>query len=376
MNTTPTHMTSVREINAIGELAPYRSAWTELLSHTKDASFFQTLEWLELYWKYYGHDKRLRVLLIMEKEALLGIVPLVVLRDKSRIGPIRFLTYPLSSWGSFYGPIGPDTETILEAGLSHIRRTPKDWDVLELRFVDAEGTDGGATERALKTAGLRAYQTTQGEASLIDMSVSWDDFLASKSKNWRKSFRFWERKLGQQGEIQFVRYRPRGEAHGESDPRWDLYDTCLALSEKSWQSSSPDGTTLCHPEVREFLRETHAVAARLGAADMALLLLNGIPLAFGYNYYWNHNLVGLRVGYDPIAAAKSGAGSLLKAYIVRDGFERGDRVYDMGPGSMDIKRHLRTRTATIFRYSYFDSLSPRLQLMRLKRWFDQRRKST
>ncbi len=376
MSPTPTPMTSVREINAIGDLAPYRSAWNELLSQTKNASFFQTLEWLELYWKHYGRDKKLRVLLIMEKDALLGIVPLVVLRDKTRIGPIRFLTYPLSSWGSFYGPIGPSPELILTAALNHIRQTPKDWDVLELRFVDAEGTDGGATERALKTAGLRAYRTTQGEASLIDIPVSWNDFLASKSKNWRKSFRSWERKLGQQGEIQFVRYRPRGEAHGESDPRWDLYDACLAISEKSWQSSSPDGTTLCHPEVREFLRETHAVAVRLGAADIALLLLNGIPLAFGYNYYWNHNLVGLRVGYNHHVTQKSGGGSLLKAYIVRDSCERGDLVYDMGPGSMDIKRQIRTRTATIFRYSHFESLSPRLQLMRLKRWFDQKRKST
>ena len=376
MSPTPPAMTTVREINAIGELEPYRSVWTELLNRTKDASFFQTLEWLELYWKYYGSDKKLRVLLILEKDAVQGIVPLLVLRDTTRIGPIRFLTYPLSSWGSFYGPIGPSPELLLTAALNHIRQTPKDWDVLELRFVDVEGTDGGATERALKTAGLKAYRTTQGEASLIDMSMSWNDFLASKSKNWRKSYHSWERKLKQQGDLQFIRHRPRGEAHGDSDPRWDLYDACLAISEKSWQSASPDGTTLCHPEVREFLRETHAVAARLGAADLTLLLLNGIPLAFGYNYYWNRNLVGLRVGYDPLTAPKSGAGSLLKAYIVRDGCDRGDLVYDMGPGSMDIKRQLRTRTATIFRYSHFKSLSPRLQLMRLKRWFDQKRKST
>jgi CelD/BcsL family acetyltransferase involved in cellulose biosynthesis len=364
-------MITVREINDPGELASYRSSWHALLSRTKEASFFQTLEWLEVYWKHYGTGKKLRVLLVMENDELQGILPLVVLRDKTRVGPIRFLTYPLSSWGSFYGPIGADAEQILEAGLSHIRRTPKDWDVLELRFVDAEGADGGATERALKRVGISACRTVQGVASLIDMQGTWDDYLAARSKNWRKSYRFWERKLRQQGDFEFVRYRPCGEAHGVSDPRWDLYDACVAISEKSWQSASPDGTTLCHPEVREFLREAHAVAARLGAMDMEVLKLNGVPLAFGYNYYWERRLIGLRVGYDPGVSRSTGAGSLLKAYIVRDGYERGDQIYDMGPGSLDIKQHLRTRTATIYRYSHFDSLSPRLQLMHWKRRLDQ-----
>jgi CelD/BcsL family acetyltransferase involved in cellulose biosynthesis len=364
-------MFTVREIHDIGELDPYRTAWHALLSRTQGASFFQTLEWLELYWKHYGDGKKLRVLLIMENDELQGILPLVVLRDKTRVGPVRFLTYPLSSWGSFYGPIGPRTEPILEAGLAHIRRTPKDWDVFELRFVDAEGVDGGATGRAMKAVGLKARRTVHGVASLIDLTGSWEDYLATRSATWRGNYRRWDQRLRQQGEVRFVRHRPRGEVQGDSDPRWDLYDACVAISEKSWQGSSPDGTTLCHAEVRPFLREVHGVAARLGALDMNLLLLKGTPLAFSYNYCWDRRLIGLRVGYDPGVSTSSGVGSLLKAYIVRDSCKRGDQLYDLGPGSLDIKRFIRTHTATIFRYSHFDSLSPRLQLMQWKRWWDQ-----
>jgi CelD/BcsL family acetyltransferase involved in cellulose biosynthesis len=211
----------------------------------------------------------------------------------------------------------------------------------------------------------------QGVASLVDLPGSWEDYLAGRDGKWRKNFRKWERRLREQGDVQFIRHRPRGEVHGEGDPRWDLYDACVAISERSWQSSSPDGTTLCHPEVREFLREAHAVAARLGAVDMNVLKLNGIPLAFGYNYYWDRRLIGIRVGYDPGVSESSGTGGLLTAYLIRDSCERGDRLYDLGPGSLDIKRHLRTRTATIYRYSHFDSLSPRLQLMHWKRRLDQ-----
>ena len=37
-----------------------------------------------------------------------GILPLVVQSEKSKVGRVRVLTFPLHEWGSFYGPVGPD----------------------------------------------------------------------------------------------------------------------------------------------------------------------------------------------------------------------------------------------------------------------------
>ena len=57
-------MAQVVEINDPAELAGYRLLWTKLYSETAGASFFQSLDWLETYWRYHGDRQRLRVLVV------------------------------------------------------------------------------------------------------------------------------------------------------------------------------------------------------------------------------------------------------------------------------------------------------------------------
>jgi CelD/BcsL family acetyltransferase involved in cellulose biosynthesis len=55
-------VSDVREINDLDGLAEYRSAWSDLLDQTPGASFFQSLDWLEVYWRHFGAGQKLRVL--------------------------------------------------------------------------------------------------------------------------------------------------------------------------------------------------------------------------------------------------------------------------------------------------------------------------
>ncbi len=140
-------MTRVVEINDLESLAGYRLLWNMLLQQTPVASFFQSLDWLEAYWRHFGHDQRLRVLVVHAAGDPVGILPLVVRREPMRLGSVRVLTYPLHDWGSFYGPIGPNPTATLIAGLGHVRRTRADWDLLDLRWVDACATPDARSGR-------------------------------------------------------------------------------------------------------------------------------------------------------------------------------------------------------------------------------------
>ncbi len=110
-------MPDVLEVNRIDELAEYRPAWHSLMAKTPGATFFQSLEWLETFWRHNGQGKTLRVLIVSDRGNPIGILPLLVLREKTKVGPVRVLTYPLHDWGSTYGPIGADAATTLAAGL-------------------------------------------------------------------------------------------------------------------------------------------------------------------------------------------------------------------------------------------------------------------
>jgi CelD/BcsL family acetyltransferase involved in cellulose biosynthesis len=355
-------MVRIIEIGRVAELAAFRQPWFDLLRQTPGASFFQSLEWLEVYWRHFGAGQRLRALVALDGDRPTGIVPLVVRSERSRVGQVRVLTFPLHDWGAFYGPIGPNGAETLAACLEHIRDTPRDWDILELRWQGAVETDPAEARRAMIAAGFQAYPTVWDRTSVADLTGTWDAYWAARKGAW----------LRRRGELSYVRYRPAGAAHGDGSPRWDLYDACEELARQSWQGEARDGTTLSHESVRGFLRELHETAAAAGAADVNLLLSAGVPVAFIYGYHYRGYVFGLRRGYNA-RLAPQGAGNVLLARTLCDSFARGDRIYDMGVGSLASKRHFETRQIPILRYSHFPPLALRAQLLRLRRWWQARR---
>jgi CelD/BcsL family acetyltransferase involved in cellulose biosynthesis len=360
----------VEEINDIHELASYRLCWNLLLPQTRQATFFQSLDWLEVYWKHYGGGQRLRALVVCCDGRPVGILPLVVRTERTRLGPLRVLTYPLHDWGTFYAPIGPNPTATLTAGLRHICQTPRDWDLLELRWIDRDGCDHGRTEAAMRRAGFRPRRQPWAQAPVVDMQGTWEQYWGSRTRKWRQSVRNCRRRILGHGKVGFLRYRPRGEASGQGDARWDLYEQCLRIAQRSWQGSSSNGTTLCHASVRDYLRDTHAAAARAGSLDLALLLLDGQPIAFAYHYHYRGRVYGLRKGFDPTFSALR-PGTVLQQMVLEDSFRRGDCFYDMGVGSLEVKRHWQTSIATSYRYTHFPITVARAQLLRMKRWLQE-----
>lgn len=357
----------VYEVNRLEQLLELQETWERLLEQTAGAGFFQTLQWLQTYWRHFGAGQELRVLIVEKGGSAAGILPLVVSREQTRLGKVRVLTYPLHDWGSFYGPIGPDPEGTLRAGLRHVRNCRRDWDLLELRWVGWDQADCDRTQRAMHWAGFQASRSIWNCTYWVELRGTWEEYVHSRPGKWRNNLRRWQRKLSQSGTVRYCRYRPRGELFGEADPRWDLYEMCEAVARRSWQGSSTTGTTLTHDSVRQFLRETHEIAARLGAVDMNLLLIDDQPVAFAYNYHWRGYVYGLRIGYDA-SRSRDGAGSLLYGEIVRDSFERNDHTYDLGVGSLSSKRYILTRTVPLYRYCHYPIFSAKAQLLRCKRW--------
>jgi CelD/BcsL family acetyltransferase involved in cellulose biosynthesis len=352
---------AVEEINDAERLLAYADQWNSLLVDTVGASYFSSYDWFAVYWKHFAGRQRLRVLVARDRGRILGLVPLAVARERTKVGWLRSLRYPLHGWGSFYGPIGGDRQPLLTAAFRHLSITARDWELLEMLWVDQDGADQNATAGALSDAGL-AYRRSPWLASAqIDVTGGWEAYWKSRTSHFRTNVRSAERRLQQAGDISYVRYRPRGAAAGESDPRWDLYDHCVRLAAKSWQGASTSGTTLSHESIRTYLREAHERAAAFGGVDVNLLLVGGQPVAFAYNYHYAGYVYGLRAGFDPSFA---GAGNVLLRRMVEDSCHRGDQTIDLGPGSLQAKRHWQTHLATAWRYTHYGTASPRAQLLR------------
>jgi len=364
-------MIHVEEINHIEQLQPFRLHWNAMLPQTRNATFFQSLDWLKIYWKHFGAGQRLRVLVVSSDDKPLGILPLVVRREVTRIGGVRVLTYPLDDWSTFYGPVGPNPTATLLAGMKHIYATQRDYDILDIRWIDQDGCDHGRTRTAMREAGFDPSLQHWDTSAVVETDGDWQTYWNSRNGKWRQNIARCERRMAEAGDVQFVRYRPAGSAHGDDDPRWDLYDTCVRLAKRSWQGSSTNGTTLSHPCVCCYLRDTHPVATRAGTLDMNLLFLREQPIAFTYNYHYNGRVYGMRKGFDP-EFSRFRPGLVLQKKILQDSFSGEDTFYDMGVAYMDSKRPWQTSQIASHRLTHFPPAVARAQLIRLKRWLSSR----
>lgn len=358
-------MPHVVEVNDPRRLREFHLAWQLLLPQTPAASFFQSLDWLECYWQHFGNDQRLRVLVVYDENVPLGVVPLVVRTESLRVGRYRVLTYPLQDWGTFFGPIGPQPTATLLAALRHIRMNERDWDILDLRWVDRDGTDLGRTSNALRAIGFEHVERVWKRTAIVDLSDGWDVYQRLLPSKYRGELRRLLRRLEQQGEVRFERYRPDPL---ENDPAGcDWYQACLEVAQRSWQGGSQNGTTLCHPEVEPFLSQQHRLATKAGAVDVALLRLNDRPLAFAYNLHRDGRVFGLRTGYDP-EFSRFGPGALLWRFMLQDSCQRGDQWFDLGPDSPQIKRRWATSFARSMHYRHYGQ-GARNTLLRMKDWW-------
>ena len=353
----------ITELNQIEQLGDIREVWDQLLSLTPQATFFQSLEWLEVYWKHYGAKQQLKVLTVQHGGEIVGIVPLVVRKERTKIGTLRYLTYPLDYWGSFYSALGADPHAILAEGLEFLRKSRRDWDLIDLRWLGVTPTDCQQTADLLTATGETPVCHLLDQTAVIQMPENWEAYLASRTGKWRNNLKRWQRKADELGEVTYLRYRPEG------DPRWDLFDQCVAVAEASWQGDSSDGTTISHESIQPFIRDCHEAAAARGCVDLNLMYLNQKPVAFGYNYCYQGRVFGMRVGYDP-AVKSCSAGSLMYAHMISDACHRGDDYFDLGPGSLDCKRQVWTDVLPIYRLTCYRKYSLPQQLMRIKRQRD------
>jgi CelD/BcsL family acetyltransferase involved in cellulose biosynthesis len=360
-------MARVIEIDSLDKLQPYRLWWSRLFQQTSHASFFQTFDWLEVYWRHFGRHQQLKVLVTLAAGQPIGIVPLVVRPVGHRVTTLDTLSYPLDDWGTSYGPIGPNLTASLTLAMRHLSSGAREWDEIALRGVAHDAYDRRRTERAMALGGLPCTVSPYQTSSIVDTAGSWESYLASRPRKVRHEIARHVRRAEQLEGFEFVRHRPEAACRGDGDPAWHLYDQCEQVAAASWQASSTAGNTLSHPDYRDYYRDAHATAARLGMVDISLLRLHGRPVAFVYGYHYQGRVFGLRMGYDA-EHAPDGAGTELLLLALRDSFARGDTSFELGPGDQSFKQRLRTRNFTSWQLSHVPERAWKSQVVRAAQW--------
>jgi CelD/BcsL family acetyltransferase involved in cellulose biosynthesis len=288
-----------------------REEWSALVDGTDNV--FATWEWASTWWRHLGRDGRLLLTACREADGrLVAILPLYFWLN----GPVRVARLVGHHAGDELGPISrPDDRVRVAAALA---------EVLSRASVDIFiGEQLAATEGWGSLLATRVI-SREGSPVLEIGDLSWDDYLAGRSRNFREQVRRRERKLVREHGL---RFRVADDPARLSD---DL-DILFRLHRDRWADRRTNFSS------REaFHREFALESFRRGWIRLWFAELEGEAAAAWYGFRlgrteWYYQ-AGRASGW-----ADSSIGFVLLAHSVREAIDDGMQKYRFGRGGEDYK---------------------------------------
>ena len=319
----------VRDRGRFLELKP---EWDLLLAGLgADASVFLSHYWHDCWWRHFGKDAELQVLVLRRGGRAVGIAPLMRRRFSLYGLPVRCLCFP-ENGNTLHNDllIGESGREELMAELfSHLYRNQQDWDLLHLYRMPADSPNLAAALTLLgaKGSGKSHHLRSVYASPYLEVAGGWQAFLAGRSVRVRKTLRNIQNSLARAGHLELVRIESLEEflQHREG-----LY----LVARQSWTDEL--GDSLATPVNRAFFEDLARSASGEGGLRVWLFQLNGRPVAFEFHLRGFGKQHALRASFDQEFAALS-PGGFLEMEILKQLFDepQGVERFDFG-GSNDL----------------------------------------
>src|SRR4051812_32373017 len=291
------------QIGRIDRLEDVGPDWGPLAEAS--GNVFGTPEWLTTWWRHFGEDQELRLFTVRDEGRLVALLPLVLWRRRSP-SVLRFAGHGPSD---VMGPIcAPADRPAAAAALKQVLGDDGDWDVLLAERIPSPD---------LLPDSLRERELQRDASPLLEIGgTSWDDYLATKSSNFRQQARRRERKLAKEHAISF---RLADDPNRIDADLEDLF----WLHNQRWEGYS--GALL---EARAaFHREFAHAALERGWLRLWLLEVDGRTVAAWYGMRFAGRDLYYQAGRDP-DYDRLAVGFVLLVHSVREAFNDGMDAYD------------------------------------------------
>lgn len=329
------------EVERLPNLERVRDRWQPLADACGNP--FLTWEWASTWWRHFGADREQLILgCSCGNGDLIGIAPLHVHSHR----PLRVLRpighFPADELGIV---CAPEHEAATGEALGDHLTTAEPWDML---LVD-RAPDATLAEQ-LDAQILR----TDALPELRIETSDWDEFLASKSSNFRGQVRNYERRLRRDHGLE-LRLCDNPERL-EQD-----METLVRLHHLTRASRGENPVGAFPPELVAFHLDFARVALERGWLRFWLAYLDGEPAAAWYGFRLGGADWFYQSGRDPRWQRES-VGFVLMAHTLRDAVESGIGTYKLLLGTEEYKRRFSNRAPTIDSFAATRGVSGRAAL--------------
>ena len=274
-----------------------RDAWGEHAAEQDNV--FGTWEWARAWWRVYGEDRELFIHQVLDAHGQsIGILPLYV--ATTRLGQVaRFIGHGPADQ---LGPVcRAENREVVATALR--------------RLVGAPGSPGmllaertRADERWQDL--LHGRHIRHESFSLIDLrGLSWEQWLSTKSANFRQQTRKAERRLVRDHHLEYRLVTEEGEV-------LEALDTLIRLHDTRWSGAS----AAFRPSRRAFHEAFALAAAKRGWTRILIATLDGEPAAAWLGYRYGGAESSYLMGWAP-KWSRHNVGSVLRMHAIREAAE-------------------------------------------------------
>ncbi len=330
---------SLRRHDSFESAEAWREEWDGLVERA-GGDLFTSFDWCALWWRHFGHGRRLELQTAWRGDELVGVLPLF--RETIRWGPIGLRVvrvigcdHGVTTCNVAINPhcIESTTHRLMESLADYGR-----WDLIHLGELPGYAENTSSLAEALRgcpQVGEVLFCENEYPHNVFEVPPDYDSFLAGLSTKERRNVRRDERQLGQ---------RPGAMANELHDHAGlhRAFDDLIALHRSQWTARGRLGHFADWPDVERFHRAvadsllTHKRLAFVEIRAEGRVIASEYAGRFGRRVHW---IIG---GRDKEATSRIGFCSLMHNAI-RDG----DALIDALPGSYEYKRRLGAKTLEV-----------------------------
>jgi len=318
----------IEEIDNYNDFLALKDEWTnhlEKCNHT----VFSTWEWLSIWWKHFGKNKKLLILLAEDQEKLVGIAPLMYYVDKTfglRTRKIQLIGTPQSDYGDFI--LVEKKEQCLTAFVNYILNKPyESWDCIELKDIPENSETPVLLQKIGKIVTVANIRVIH-ECPYLPVPASVSELINSLSGKFKKNLRRSQKQLEQNCKLKFIDY---------SSPKLCLegMKNLFELHQKRWTACGELGV-FTDQVVRDFHLNIAESFSRKGWLGLYAMLTNDEIVACLYGFKYQSKFYYYLSGMNPFYS-KYGPGNLLIFFVLQKCINEGLKEFDFLRGEEEYK---------------------------------------
>jgi CelD/BcsL family acetyltransferase involved in cellulose biosynthesis len=318
----------IREINRLENFLALEKEWNNFLETVDPNPLFSEWEWLSTWWKLFGNNKRLLVLLAEENNKIVGIAPLMFSVDDIygfRIGKIEFIGTPDSGCHDFI--LGEKREECIRLFIKYLDNYYEKWTYIKLSDIQ-ETSKSIKLLTGLSGNSRRIRVRMINDCPYISLPKSFDTFYSSLNYAFIKDIKRRQKRLQEKYSIEFKEY-------SNSEMVKSGMEILFNLHQKYWVSKGETGA-FDNPKFRNFYSDVASLFSEKGMLFLCSLLADGAPVAIVCGFRYRSKLWCVSFGRE-ISFDRYGVGNLLILHVLKKFIEEGFTEFSFGRGDEAYK---------------------------------------